>query len=337
MPQDELEQKIVDLQNQIDELNGLISKNQYSNTIIETKQIIQQEGFMQSPNYSVGISGWKINSDGNVEFNEGDFRGNVDIGSLDIPNSITANSFHVDTEGNAWWGATTIGSATAKILKTGVAYFTDITITGGTFINTAATLAEARLNTLFKSNIFIGSNSDGLTSTAATGGGSVTRYLENTVLATGDNASFSTLVSVAPGISSSIGQFICYVKVSNSTQNEIFWGRASEVTGLLNGVLTSSHVGFIVDRSGNLYASSCDGVTQVKSDAITGITLTNYNIYRINFTGSALEFYINDVLKATISTHLDWNEFISFAIANYNGAGTRYLYVGNSYTLIDNV
>lgn len=56
--------------------------------------------------------------------------GGVSISSLDIPDTVTANSFHVDTQGNAWWGATTLGSATASVLKTGVATFTNITATG---------------------------------------------------------------------------------------------------------------------------------------------------------------------------------------------------------------
>jgi len=57
---------------------------------------------------------------------------NLDVNSLDIPDTITANSFHVDTEGNTWWGATTLGSAVAKVLKTGAATFNTVTINNGT-------------------------------------------------------------------------------------------------------------------------------------------------------------------------------------------------------------
>ena len=59
-----------------------------------------------------------------------DIQGGLTVDHLDIPDTTTANSFHVDTEGNTWWGATAIGSAVAKVLKTGVATFTNVTATG---------------------------------------------------------------------------------------------------------------------------------------------------------------------------------------------------------------
>ena len=43
------------------------------------------------------------------------------VAAIDIPDTISANSFHVDTSGNAWWGATALGSAVASILNTGAA------------------------------------------------------------------------------------------------------------------------------------------------------------------------------------------------------------------------
>ena len=61
----------------------------------------------------------------------------------------TANSFHTDSSGNSWWGATTIGSANAKILNTGVATFANINITGGTGVaNLTDAGALAVLNTV---------------------------------------------------------------------------------------------------------------------------------------------------------------------------------------------
>ncbi len=53
------------------------------------------------------------------------------VDHLDIPDTITANSFHVDTSGNAWWGATTLVGSSAKVLNTGAASFNSMTITGG--------------------------------------------------------------------------------------------------------------------------------------------------------------------------------------------------------------
>src|SRR3990167_1343693 len=50
---------------------------------------------------------------------------------LHIPDATTANSFHVDTEGNTWWGATTLGASVASVTKAGVGNFSNITISGG--------------------------------------------------------------------------------------------------------------------------------------------------------------------------------------------------------------
>lgn len=57
--------------------------------------------------------------------------GSLVVSSIDIPDTMTANSFHVDSSGNAWWGATTLGSSVANILNTGAAVFKSIQI-GGT-------------------------------------------------------------------------------------------------------------------------------------------------------------------------------------------------------------
>lgn len=98
-------------------------------------EITAQE--MKSANYVSGTSGWQIKYNGDCEFNEGVFRGDVSIGSLHIPNETTASSFHTDTLGNSWWGCNVANftadndNANAYILNTGISKFQNITITGG--------------------------------------------------------------------------------------------------------------------------------------------------------------------------------------------------------------
>lgn len=101
------------------------------------------DGFFQSANYVAGVSGWKILPNGNVEFGSGYFRGDITGatgtftgtltgGSLNIPDTTSANSFHTDASGNSFWGCTPanfvsdINNAKAYILNTGVAKFADI-------------------------------------------------------------------------------------------------------------------------------------------------------------------------------------------------------------------
>lgn len=46
---------------------------------------------IQSPNYSLGTSGWTINRDGTTEFNGGTFRGSLEAGSLTAQHFIVNN------------------------------------------------------------------------------------------------------------------------------------------------------------------------------------------------------------------------------------------------------
>src|SRR5690242_3504495 len=86
--------------------------------------------YFQSANFVSGVSGWRLMADG-AEIN-----GGVSVQSLNIPDTTTANSFHVDSSGNAWWGANLADGyalANAYILATGEAVFKNIQI-GGTTI-----------------------------------------------------------------------------------------------------------------------------------------------------------------------------------------------------------
>jgi hypothetical protein len=84
-------------------------------------------GDFQSPNFKTGSSGWRLRSNGDFEGNSGTFRGNLRANSIDIPDTTTANSFHVDSMGNTWWGGTTLATALASITKAGQATFQGMT------------------------------------------------------------------------------------------------------------------------------------------------------------------------------------------------------------------
>jgi hypothetical protein len=94
-----------------------------------------------SDNYETGVAGWAIMANGDVEFNEGIFRGSLIAGSLHIPDLTSSSSFHVDTSGNAWWGCNVANfvadhnNAVAYILNTGVAKLTKVTISGGSDVS----------------------------------------------------------------------------------------------------------------------------------------------------------------------------------------------------------
>lgn len=77
---EELQQQIVDLQNQVTNALALISKNQYSNNTITQKDIVMQNGSYGSANFVTGVSGWQFDAEGNLEANNGTFRGTIVIG-----------------------------------------------------------------------------------------------------------------------------------------------------------------------------------------------------------------------------------------------------------------
>ena len=69
-----------------------------------------------------------------------DIQGGLTVDELHIPDETTANSFHVETDGDSWWGATTADfvsdpdNANAYVLKTGGAKFQDITLEGAVIL-----------------------------------------------------------------------------------------------------------------------------------------------------------------------------------------------------------
>lgn len=86
--------------------------------------------FFQSANFATGVQGWQLRPDG-AEIN-----GAFQVTQINIPDTTTANSFHVDSSGNAWWGAnvaTGYTGANAYVLSTGEAVFKNVQI-GGTTI-----------------------------------------------------------------------------------------------------------------------------------------------------------------------------------------------------------
>ena len=81
---------------------------------------------------------------------------------------------------------------------------------------------------------------------------------------------------------------------------------------------------------GTLYASHHNGSTETTTE-ISGITITNYNVYRAFFdnTNSQILFYVNGVLKATHTTNLPSGTstfMIHYELTN-DGANARAVYM----------
>ena len=94
--------------------------------------------FIRSENWQPKTVGFYIDGQtGHAEFADIFVKGGIIGSSLNIPDVLTANSFHVDSLGNTWWGtnqATGYVTAPAYILNTGAASFTSVTIGGSSTI-----------------------------------------------------------------------------------------------------------------------------------------------------------------------------------------------------------
>lgn len=101
------------------------------------------DGSYQSSNYVYGVSGWSLEPDTAYFWNV-TISGTLVSSNIHIPDeNTTANSFHVESDGDTWWGCTQTNftadneNAAAYILKTGVVKFNSGVIAGWSLSSSA--------------------------------------------------------------------------------------------------------------------------------------------------------------------------------------------------------
>ncbi len=136
---------------------ALVGSGEYGSTTV------MSAGSYASSNYKAGVSGWALMPT-LAEFNDVTVRGILVAGQIHIPDqNTTANSFHVQPDGDTWWGCTETNfnadptNAKAYVLKSGAARFAEVIITNlqlgsdlnGTYITnlsiTAGKIANATI------------------------------------------------------------------------------------------------------------------------------------------------------------------------------------------------
>jgi len=108
-------------------------------------------GIIQSENWVSGTDGWRILGSGNAEFNSGSFTGSLEATAINVPDTTTVNSWHVDSTGRMWSGATTYAGATFKVDNDGAATASNLTLTGtsavpGDLITAGSTISAGVVN-----------------------------------------------------------------------------------------------------------------------------------------------------------------------------------------------
>lgn len=117
--------------------SGVAPKSLIGGELVEEVNMVS--GFLQSSNFESGSTGWQLTPT-SAELNV-----STALASLDIPDTTTANSFHVDSDGNMWLGATTFAAAPGKFSNAGVLTATGAVIDGTSTIGgrTASILSGA--------------------------------------------------------------------------------------------------------------------------------------------------------------------------------------------------
>ena len=161
---------------------------------------------------------------------------------------------------------------------------------------------------------FKGGFGDSLTSESAVGG-SVTRAFDTTELTEGGGAgSLADMFGKASNTAFNAVnlELIAQFKMSAITNQDAILGFMQETNTTTpgagipaGGVLYADFVGFVVNGGVLTAQAGQGGVGNVTTVTISGITLTNFNTYRIIYTGAvSCLFYIDNILVATIKTNL---------------------------------
>lgn len=132
----------LDLENRIATLEELMANHSH-----DDRNTPALHATMYSQNFKSGSSGWQIKDNGDVEFNNGVFRGALSASTIDIGGS-DASSFHVDVDGNLWSGAALFANGLFRVSNAGALYATGATIDGtstigGRLVSTVAAAIDA--------------------------------------------------------------------------------------------------------------------------------------------------------------------------------------------------
>ena len=276
------------------------------------------EGYMQSDNFVTGSTGWQATAEGNLEANSGTFRGSLIAGSIDIPDTTTANSMHVESDGDTYWGAnvaTGFAGAPASIGKDGAGKFSSITITGGAISGVPissipnSTVTDISLLTLTHDLVFSVTDAD----TIAWASGTITMANGRTFSIdagnTGNMAAL-TYIYLDPDTSATVLQTTTTYSTAigadkaliGTAQNQTVTASFIPQGGGGKALVDGSQIGALSIVAGNIAASTITAgkmnvstlsaitadVGTITAGSITGLTITGGTI-RTSTSGARIE------------------------------------------------
>lgn len=246
-------------------------------------------------------------------------KGSISATAIDIPDTVTANSFHVDSSGNAWWGATTLAASTANVTAAGVGTFAGLSVlnkktytcfeTAGRFVSTAGGTGT---NSFGNQGVTIAPGATGSSY-------SILQWKIGNVLT--NNPTFTCTI-VALGLVAASGSSRCYIGLGQPT-----------VSGSGISYANNSHVGITINKDSgtvNVGSEMNDGSASSNVGAnFTTISDNDVLEIFIKMTAASVKWYYRKnggalTLGDTQTTHIPSAAGEDSVTFNTSNAGTAF-------------
>lgn len=243
-------------------------------------------GILQSGNFIEGSDGWRIQPNGDVEFNDGTFRGSISASSIDIPDANTVSSFHVDSSGNVWWGATTQAASIASVTKDGIASFVGLTVINMkayTDFEAAARFTNATGGT---GAVTLPFSTSGVKTAATVAGIGFARVLWGIGTANdlpNENLKFSASIANASTLGNTSSHYVGVGRIAVASTGHTF---------------TDAHVGFkvlVTTTARTLYATQAVGGTETVSAALITLATSDLVDLFIVIHATSVDYYYRKI------------------------------------------
>ena len=305
--------------------SGAIGFDQTTMGVLKTNQN------MQSSNFETGISGWQIKGDGDVEFNNGVFRGAITATTIDI-GGADDSSFHVDINGNLWSGAALFADGKFKVTSAGALTATSATITGNITITGGSGIAS--LSDAGNLAILDAVGAGNCDTTIISGGKIITGLLTASNIQTGTlNANLITVQNFTVGTNVNIGSAFPASSAGDMAYEDLVSAAKLDSTVIVGGYIKTSLLTANNIQTGTLNASlvtvsniNASNITTgtLSADRIATGTITASKIASHAITGDEITASLLDITQASIATKL------AVGISGFTPTSTFYV-LGSSY------
>jgi len=264
-------------------------------TKISSGAIAFQSGPTGAPTCTITQSGI-LNAVGAV------ISGQLIAGYVDIPDIVSANSMHIDTNGNTWWGATTLANSLAKVTNDGKATFSGISSLNMRYFTSFENTARFGVATKSGTGVISFTTSGAMVyNTAGVGYAKLTWNFGGGSTPPTDNYQFYT-------------EIVCNSTLGDSGSYYVGLGNMT-VSAAAGHTFINAHIGFKVIMTATeqtLYLTQANGANEETHTVgvITGAD-TYQVIFKINNDHTSVDYYYRNVVTSVpVWTKVTLNNYI---------------------------